>query len=512
MRLQIFFLSLLVCLLLTVAASAQVTIFSGDEDWQDLLKIEDDEDYLAGLTLTLALDPDTYYKRAGDEIRIFGEIKSIFGPLSDALIIVEQRNETSLCKQIPVRSDKDGYFIITDTLDVTEKISYQSLFSLDINSDDSNFSSPRIELSVLENEDTVSETYTSPENETISSEEESRHINYSPLSFSTNVERYTPGEIIILNGTVKDISGRPDPYKKVQIGLKTHGSGKTSGAERKMTYHTGSDGTINVSYHLTGPYPIEFFMELPSTGQIIKEVSDTLTLTPEPIDISPPSRIIPEKEQIDAHLVSNSVNTQENVTVHGWYSYQNGSGGILLPLELVWYNFGGRIWDKYPKSTEIITNADGYFTCTLSAPSTPGAYLLSIRTVKTVTKSHVYSNILNLIVKEPELSVEPVVEYQYPQLSLFASPSIGRTGEMTQLLVLLSDTTGNLLINNPVQLFQSDDGIEWRILSDSLVTNESGEIIIGIIPEKPGYQYYRAITQITEYDIISSDTFVLPVL
>jgi len=83
---------------------------------------------------------------------------------------------------------------------------------------------------------------------------------------------------------------------------------------------------------------------------------------------------------------------------------------------------------------------------------------------------------------------------------------------MTQLSIVLSDNAGNLVINQPVQLYQSENGIDWRILSDSLVTNGSGQVIIGIIPELPGYQYYQALTQVTDGEIITSDTLVIPVL
>jgi len=189
-----------------------------------------------------------------------------------------------------------------------------------------------------------------------------------------------------------------------------------------MTYHTGSSGEINVSYHLTGPYPIDFFINLP-TGQNTHEVSEIISLSPHPFDFSPPSRIVHEKEQIDAYLVSNSVYTDDNITIHGWHSNPDGSGGMLLPLEFVWYNFGGRIWDKYQNSSDIITNADGYFSLTLTAPSTEGGYLLSIRTLKTVTKPHVYSNILNIIVREPELSIEPGLILFIPHFHFMQLPS-----------------------------------------------------------------------------------------
>ena len=515
MNLKIFLSLLTIFFFLSITVSAQVTIFSGNEDWQKLLKIEDDEDYLAGLTLTQTIDPDIYYKQVGDEIRVSGYIRSIFGALSDALIIIEQRNATSLCKQIPVVTDPDGYYIITDTLDVAGKISYQSVFSHDTEFGPVNVSSPKIELLVFEGEDEIeaSDEYFIPEIIDNSYNKNETHKNYSPsLSFSSTSESYSPGEIISLNGSVSDISGKPEAYKRIQIALETPGSDKTSGYERSMTYHTESDGTINVSYHLTGPYPIGFFMELPATGLNPKEVSEKISISPISFNFSPPSRIIHEKEQIDAYLVSNSVKTDENITLHGWYTNHDGSAGILLPLEFVWYNFGGRIWDKFQNSTDIITNADGYFSCTLTAPSTLGVYLLSIRTKKTVTKSHVYSNILNLIVREPEIPIEPWFEFNNPIFSLHATPQIGKAGEMTQLTIVFSDSSGNPVMNHPVQLYQSDNGIEWRILSDSLVTNESGQIVIGIIPEITGYQYYRALTQVSDGETITSETLVIPVL
>ena len=73
-------------------------------------------------------------------------------------------------------------------------------------------------------------------------------------------------------------------------------------------------------------------------------------------DFLPRSRDRTDTRSIDADLNAVIIRPDENITISGWFSDGNGNGIPAGRLNLYWYNFADRIWDRYENCSEAITN------------------------------------------------------------------------------------------------------------------------------------------------------------
>ena len=89
----------------------------------------------------------------------------------------------------------------------------------------------------------------------------------------------------------------------------------------------------------------------------------------------PRARERTNNRHIDAELTPSVISPGENVTLTGWFSDGNGDGIADGSLNLYWFNFADRIWDRYQNRSEAITNNAGYFALNVTGPNLTGLSL-----------------------------------------------------------------------------------------------------------------------------------------
>lgn len=482
------------------------------EEWKNILAIGDEIDYLTVADLTLFISPDHYYQIPGQQIVLSGTLKGIFGPLSNASVLIERYNGTNLSSVLETVTNANGVYILTDYVNETGPVDYQAQYVPKDNSRES-LKSDRYQVLVnWQGEQNILNEEISFVNLNSTNGSFQNYGENLSLSLNANSLEFVPGESISLFGYLVSYH-KPIPYAPIKIYPDIY-SNITDPINPLVPGQTKQDGRVNFSYHLSGPDSVHFFLSYQKNQNEPIYRSNTISFIPLESGINPPARIVHEKETIIAYLQNETVDPIQNITVYGWYNGNGGSGVPLSSLDLVWYNFGEKIWDRYQNSSQVLTNADGKFECTVKAPQTPGMYLLGMRRRPgSVTSNQLYSNVLALSVVIPELKedykeVQPTgnILLQAQQSPIRLSDKIGINISQKGFDEL--DTTELSLL-----LYYSDNGYEWKILPYEEIKRFSEEQkTVFIQPDKPGYWYFRASYNDISHEVVSSDVLVVPVL
>ena len=487
------------------------TELSNDE-WTRILAIGDEKDVLTGAHLILNIEPDKYYQERGSEIVLSGSFKGIFGPLGSTPLIIERINATNDTYAIETETDENGIYSLTDILADQGTYTYQTLFNPADSADTRILKSNRLEVSSGRYDESILssglEVNRTSEEMPLVLYQDSKNLSF--LLFCENTS-FIPGEIMNLSGNLTSDS-RPVPYVQVYAIPEIQRDEKVSGPPIEGL--TRSDGTVNFSFHLTGTEPVSWRLEYPENRTKLPCQSNTITLMPMATGMNPPARIADEIESIDIYLDNEYAKALQNITIYGWYNGKKGNGMPLHTLEPIWYNFGGKIWDRYQNSSQILTNADGMFECRVQAPQTPGTYLVGVKKSGSTTKAQVYSNILALTVTSPDVTGEEHHDNSpQPHLSLQAFPASVQVSDQLEIKILYENSDADILPDMPLLLYYSDNNIEWKPISgEELRLSRDRESIVTIQPEKPGYWYFRAVLGDPSLMIAESDILVVPVL
>ena len=472
------------------------------EEWRSILAVPDNSTMLTGLQITLAISPDQYYLPQGSEVNITGAISSIFGPIKNAPVILARGNATKPTPVANLTSDESGSFSFTDRVNRSGVVRYQAWFEGSDLKGENLTKSCEVEITAVANTTTQNVTVPAEHEEVVTSGEnwkdlaepvEAGNASESQVSDTSELTLYGPesffsGENITLSGSVTGNGKNPLPYAAVTI--QKSGS---DGVYAKIgdTVITGNDGTFTTSYYLTGPKPISF-RAVSSGNQGEDLVSSTVTVPFEKTDdFAPMSRERKGTRHIDADLNAAIIRPDENITISGWFSDGNGNGIDAGRLNLYWYNFADRIWDRYRNCSEAITNDDGYYAFNVSGPNLTGISYLAVVSKKEQTGKPLFSHVLPLVVKgqaETSTAILPA------QLTAKSDPPEVQVNEKAQITFTLSDPDGNPLAEEPVKMYFSEDGFTWFMNgNENLTTRSDGTVAMVDVPKAPGFHYYRGV-------------------
>jgi len=492
--------------------------FSSGNQWKEILAIGEEKDYTIGADLTLSIEPDQYYCTPSDEIVLSGSLKGIFGPLSGKEITIERTNSSNVSISLKSVTDISGIYALSDILSEPGIYRYQALYIPEDENSDTPLKSITREIFITSSKESADDLNTSlksmpKEDDSVVSLLAEQN---NSVHLSSQGSEFTPGEQVFFSGNVSS-QDRPVAYAPVYIQPEIQGVSK---AGNMIPYQTKNDGTVNVSYHLTGPDPLLFSLIWQKSSIQPKVQSEPVLLMPSGEGINPPTRIVHDTKTLDAYLEHASVVSLHNFTIYGWYCGKDGLPQVLSPLDLVWYNFGERIWDQYQNSSQILTNADGLFECTVPAPQTPGTYLLAVKTRESSQSKEVYSNVLPLTVIpageesseniDPELpdSVLPVSS----QILITVSSVPARVSEEITLFIKTEGMTDDELQHSGMQVFYSENGIDWDVYTEINPPIPIEDTVVTFTPENPGYHYFRASLSSRTGVITSSPAIVIPVI
>lgn len=477
------------------------------EEWRSILAVPDNSTMLTGLQITLAISPDQYYLPQGSEVNITGAISTIFGPIKNAQVILARGNATKPTPVANLTSDESGSFSYTDRVNSPGVVRYQALFEGSDLKGENLTKSYEIEITAVANTTPLNVTTPADHREVENSGEGGEDLaepvesgNVSEQVSGTSEltlhgpESFFSGENITLSGSVTGNGRSPLPYAAVTI--QKSGS---DGVYTKIgdTVMTGDDGTFTTSYYLTGPKPISF-RAVSSDNQGKDLVSSTVTVPFEKTDdFAPMSRDRTGTRHIDANLNAAIIRPDENITLSGWFSDGNGNGIDAGRLNLYWYNFADRIWDRYRNCSEAITNDDGYYSFNVSGPNLTGISYLAVVSKKEQTGKPLFSHVLPLVVKgqsETSTSILPA------QLTAKSDPPEVKVNEKAQITFTLSDPDGNPLAEEPVKMYFSEDGFTWfKNGNENLTTRSDGTVAMVDVPKTPGFHYYRGVYNGSEF-------------
>ena len=484
-----------------------------NDEWKEILTIGDEKDLTIGAELTLSIEPERYYVNPGDEIILSGLLKGIFGPLTGSEILFSRNNSSNESTLLHCIIDETGVCYTPDLLTDTGYYTYQAIYYPDNNNDLKSLKSQKLEICCRQFEEPYNEIINwnsnfSNSEELKSSIEADSNISVQLMPGSSN---FFPGESVFFTGHVIS-QGLPVSYAPVYIVPEINGISTLEGI---ITLQTNANGSINASYHLTGPDPISFSMYYQERHENKKHQSVPDMLFPLWLGINPPVRVVHSFENLEAYIDSETVESLQNITIYGWYCEKDGTSGSLSVLDLVWYNFGEKIWDKYQNSSKILTNADGLFECMVPAPKTPGMYLLAVKRSGNSTIPDLFSNILPLSVisinEEQEEEVIPP-KLSAGQLFISADPILVKFPEEIEISIVPLSFDDFKSDNWFLFLYYSDNGIDWYQFQEMELTYPSEKINTLFIPEKPGYLYFRASLSDKTGVFVNSQTIVVPVL
>ncbi len=504
--------------LFTICSSPTVWTVSSSSDnqWKEILAIGEEKDYTIGADLTLNIEPDKYYCTSSDEIVLSGSLKGIFGPLSGKEITIERSNSSNVSIFLKSVTDTSGIYAISDILSEPGMYRYQAIYIPEDNNSDKTLKSSIRELFCTIPKESLDDRNTSP----ISMPKDDDSLVHLPMQSNisvhliSNVSDFFPGQQVFFTGHVTS-QNRPVAYAPVFIQPETRGGSKVG---EMIPYQTKNDGSVNISYHLTGPDPLLFSLIWQKSSNHPKVHSEPVFLIPSNGGIQPPTRIVHKTKTLDAFLENNTVESLNPFTIYGWYCSYDGLPQSLSPLDLVWFNFGERIWDQYQNSSQILTNADGLFECTVPAPQTPGTYLLAVKTHEN-TKV-VYSNILPLTVIPAGEDVSESTDPEHPdsalpitrQIHITASLVPAHVSEEITLSIQPEGVSDDELQNSVLQIYYSENGIDWDLYREINPDLPNDDMMITFTPENPGYYYFRASVSDQTGIITSSLIIVIPVI
>lgn len=504
---------LILSYLFSCAAALPAT---GNDEWKDILAIGDEKDLTIGAELTLAIEPDRYYARPGDEIILSGLMKGIFGPFAGSDIIITRNNCTGESVYLLCTTDDTGVYYTHDLLTDYGTYTYQAIYDYDNEESRKPLKSQKLEIlcSQLKVPETGAISQDQPSiNET---EPVSRPEMESNVSVQLIPERseFYPGESISFTGHVIS-DGLPASY--VPVYIVPGGNGDIFPAE-PVQLQTRTDGIVNISYHLPGPDPLSFSMYYQERYDGIRHQSEPKMLLPLEPGINPPVRTAYSSETIDAYIDDETVEPAQNITIYGWYCGKNETQKPFSSLELSWYNFGEKIWDQYQNSSKILTNANGLFECKVEAPQTEGMYLLSVKRAGNSTRPALFSNILPLsVISVNDAEVDDIdiqaVQAVHPGQLLISTGTVpaevpGKIDLFVTKAGLDDAEPGKLFLS----LYYSTDNIDWYLFQEKEMTSPFTEMSSQFIPREPGYYYFRASLRDETGPVVSSQVIVVPVI
>lgn len=505
-----------VCIVILIALTTFHSVYAGSpysySEWKDILAIGEDKDYTIGADLILHIEPDRYYRNPGDEIILSGILKGIFGPLSGSEILIERTNNTSESTFLNTVTNDAGVFVISDLLTEPGIYTYQATYDPGQEMNAEIMKSQKLEISCIQSDGAI--IYEPNESSlywgqgTVPSSDAEPEIS---VNLNTNTSGFIPGQQVSFSGKVTN-KGRPVAYAPVSItpeitGFSLHGE--------PVVYQTSTDGTMNTSFHMTGPDPLSFSLSYQKNRNEPTYQSEPVIVSPLLPALNPPARIVHTSETLDAYIDNESVESLQNITLYGWYCTKEGEPGSLATLDLVWYNFGGKFWDQYQNSSKILTNAHGLFECTVPAPQTPGMYLLAIKREGNSTTPAVYSNVIALPVTPREEETEEIVDILMSspgQVLISAVPVPAKVSE--ELTILVSPVGIEAMDSDDMHLsiYYSMNGIDWSLFEEKTSGLPSEEMVISVIPEEEGYLYFKATLDNHAGVLMNSQILVIPVI
>lgn len=505
MQIKSFHLLFLITLILVSGTVSAISLKEHTtEEWQSILAIPDNNTMLTGLQITLAIRPDQYYLPQGSEVNISGKITTMFGPIKNAPIIMARGNDTSPAPVANLTTDDNGDFSLTDHVNSSGVVRYQAWFEGSDLKGQNLTKSYEIEITTVANstkqkftnltvQEEPEQPITEPEDEIPESDDTQNESDIKQISEGSECILYSPesyisGENVTFSGSITGKNQTPLPYLPVNIQKRGEDGQYTKIGD---TITTGADGSFTSSYYLTGPGPLSF--RALSTDDLGKDLtSNVVTLQFEKTqDFTPMARDRTGVRSIDAGLNAAILKPDENITISGWFSDGEGNGVVSGRLNLYWYNFADRIWDRYRNTSEAITNDDGYYAFNVSGPNLTGISYLAVVSKKEQTGKPLFSHVLPLVVRgqtETNSSILSAV------LTVKSEPPEVQVNEKALITFTLSDPDGNPLAEEPVQMYFSEDGFTWFMNGNgNLTTRSDGTVAMVDVPKKPGFHYYRGV-------------------
>lgn len=504
----------IIILLFYVGCPASAESGKSFDEWKEILAIGDDIDPLVGAELKLTVNPSWYYQITGDEIVLNGSLTGVFGPFQDTRIIIEEWNKTGSRTEHEVITDNYGYFYLNTILE--EEGLHQFQANLTSSSEILKEPLKSEKLEIVSNPcpdgfcpftDDVSKN-TSDFEQVISGEPDNTT---GSVSLSVFPSFFYPGEPVLLSGKVLDGTDIPVPYSRVLLHLNS--AGDDISTEGVIEGFTSRSGLVTFNLSVPGPYPISCVLEYSGNNKGSSLWSNYVVLTPTLSGINPPAKTISDEEGLELSIKDTTIPSLQNMTLYGWYKNNDESDRKLQVLELVWYNFGGKFWDNYQNSSDILTNQNGKFECQIPAPETTGMYLLSVRKPGNTTRSPLYSDVQVITVISSESAEEAVYSEEFPVLHITSDQSYIYENETLNLSLRFYYPDNTPVPGTPLNLLFSNNGIDWTPLPvDNVMTGPDGTAPILLNPDRAGYWYFRAIAEDDSLNLISSETLVIPVL
>jgi hypothetical protein len=481
------------------------------DEWRSILAVTEDDRWLTGLQIGIAITPNQYYLTEGTLVNITGMVTNVFGPISQREIMLARGVNEAPSLYQNLTTDENGTFLFSDIINATGTVRYQAWAAGSDIKGKNQTRSNEIEVRAEKNltapfqdqgdqipEDegllNLSQTYEPASGEQADAGENGTATldlpSESPerlLSLQAEPVVFDPGRNISMSGVLISESGSTRPHTPVQLETRT---GNETFSRIGDLLVTDRNGTYGAAYHLTGPYDPDIrAVASPGSGQEL--LSDVIPLTFDDGYLIAPARERRDIRSIDAYLSPPIVLVGENCTISGWFADGNGDAIAYGSLHVYWYNFADRIWDRYKDGSEIITNKDGYYTANISSPSEAGVSYLAVVSRSEKTGKPLFSPVQVLIVREPETEQDPVME---TSLTGRADPPEVRIGEQAEITFTLSDQEGTPLAGEPVTILFSDDGFTWFMNEGgNLTTRSDGTITMSDIPHQSGFHYYRSV-------------------
>ncbi len=305
---------------------------------------------------------------------------------------------------------------------------------------------------------------------------------------------------------VTGLKGTPLSYAGVTIEQKIEGSFIRIGD----LLSTDRNGTYSISYHLTGPSS-PAFRAVSSDEKGNELVSTEILLSFRSDNFSPLSRDRMKTRHIDAILLPPVIRPGENITISGWFADGNGDGIPAGRLNLYWFNFADRIWDRYEPSAESITNEDGYYSFTVNGPKITGISYMAVVSKREQAGNPLFSSVLALTVRGDSTNSSTILP---AIVTAESNPSEVTINNQAIITFTLSDLTGIPLAGEPLRLYFSEDGFTWFMNGNgNVTTNTEGVITMTDSPIRPGFHYYRGVYDGSAlYGPADSGILVIPVL
>lgn len=511
MQIKSFHLLFLITLILISGTASAISLKEHTtEEWQSILAIPDNSTMLTGLQITLAIQPDQYYLPRGSEVNISGKITTMFGPIKDAPIILARGNGTIPTPVANLTTDGNGDFSLTDHVNSSGVVRYQAWFDGSDLKGKNLTKSYEIEIETFGNstEQKITNLTVQEEPEQSVAEPQDQILKPDVSQYESDIkqladtsgfilhgpESYISGENVTFSGSITGKNLTPLPFVAVTI-QKKGDDDQYSKIGDAIT--TGADGSFTASYYLTGPGPLSF-RALSTDDQGKDLTSNVVTLQFEKTqDFAPVAHDRTGVRNIDAGLNAAILKPDENVTISGWFSDGEGNGVASGRLNLYWYNFADKIWDRYRNASEAITNDDGYYAFNLSGPNLTGVSYLAVVSKKEQTGKPLFSHVLPLVVRG---QTETNTTLLSAVLTVKSEPSEVQVNEKALITFTLSDPDGNPLAEEPVTMYFSEDGFTWFMNGNgNLTTRSDGTVAMVDIPKKPGFHYYRGVYTGSDY-------------